>query len=218
MASDSHRKLVLIGAGGHCKSVLDTVLKCGEFAEIAITDSSALKGTRIFGCEVAGNDEVLPELLARGFTEAFITVGSIKNSKPRERLAGMAQNLGFKFPVIIDTSAVVSKYTAVGEGTFIGKNAVVNAGTCIGKMCIINTGSIIEHENVIGDYSHVSVGAVLCGNVVVDKHVFIGANSTIIQGVKIGMNAIIGAGSVVLGDVDCGKMAVGIFHNRGGGG
>ncbi len=194
-------KLVLLGAGGHCKSVLDAALCSNQFSEIVITDPVTLVGTKVLGCKVVGTDEVLPKLFNEGFTQAFITVGSIQNSAVRRKLVCLATKIGFTFPVIIDPSAVISRFAKIGEGTFIGKNTVVNAGTKIGKHCIINTGAILEHDCSVGAYSHVSVGSILCGGVTLGSGVFVGAGSTVIQLTTISDNAIIGAHSIVLENV-----------------
>lgn len=195
------KKLVLIGGGGHCKSVLDAALRTEEYTEIVITDPEIPIGTKICGCKVVGSDEVLPELNNKGFEYAFITVGSITDASLRIKLASIARKLGFTFPVIVDTSAVISQFAHVGMGTFVGKNAVINADAVIGAHCIINTGCIIEHECQVGDYTHVSVGSILCGNVSVGKESFIGAGATVIQGVSIGARTIVGSGSVVVRDM-----------------
>ena len=195
------RKIVLIGGGGHCKSVLDTLLRNNEHDEIVITYNDIPVGTEIMGCKVAGNDDVLPELLKAGFSEAFITVGSIKSTKLRHILFDKASAVGFDMVNIIDISAVVSEYASLGKGIFIGKNSVVNADAVIGDAAIINTASVIEHECRIGDFTHVSVGAKLCGNVRVGNDSLIGAGSVVIQGVEIGNSVIIGAGSTVIDNV-----------------
>ena len=203
-------RLVLMGGGGHAKSVLDAALRMKLYEEIVITDCNIPVETRIMGCQVVGNDEMLPELFEKKFTKAFITVGSIKDTSLRYRLYNRAEKIGFIFPNIVDPSAVVSEYARLAEGIFVGKNALVNADADIGKMAVINSGSIIEHECLIGKFTHISVGAVICGNVKIGDNVFIGANATVIQGVKIGMNSIIGAGSIVLKDVPENTTVIGV--------
>jgi acetyltransferase-like isoleucine patch superfamily enzyme len=88
--------------------------------------------------------------------------------------------------------------------------AVVNAFAKVGVGVILNTGALIEHECVIGDYSHIAPGTVLAGNVSVGSNTFIGANSTVKQGIVIGNNAVIGAGSVVLTDIGDNEMWAGV--------
>ena len=204
------RKLVLIGGGGHCKSVLDAALRTNKYDEVVITDPEIRSGTEIFGCRVVGSDDILPELKERGFTDACITVGNIGAPLIRKKLAEKGNMLGFEFPAIVDPSAVVSDHARIGRGTFVGKNAVVNADATIREHCIINSGSIIEHECNVGAFSHVAVGTVLCGNSAVGSECFIGAGSTVIQGIVIGSKCMVGAGALVNRNLPDNCTAVGI--------
>ena len=194
-------KLILIGGGGHCKSVLDAALRSGRFNEIVITDPVITAGSTILGCKVVGTDDMLPVMLREGFTQAFVTVGSIQSYAVRKKLVQLAEQIGLTFPVIADPSAVISKFANIGQGTFIGKNAVVNSGTIVGQHCIVNTGAILEHDCRIGNFCHVSVGSILCGGVTLGNGVFVGAGSTVIQMVNIASDAMIGAHSTILTDV-----------------
>lgn len=203
-------RLVLIGGGGHCKSVLDTIIRLNTYSEVVITDCKLAAGTRILGCEVVGNDEILSELFERGFGDAVITIGSIKSTDIRREAFLKAEAVGFNFPRIIDPSAVVSGSASIGAGVYIGKKAVVNAEAVIDDMAIINTGAIVEHDCRIGKFTHVAVGAVVCGEAEIEKDVFVGANTVIIQGVKVGMKSIIGAGSVVIRNVSPNSTVVGM--------
>ena len=204
------KKLVLLGAGGHCESVLDVILSRQEFDDIAILDRPEKVGQDIFGIPIVGTDEKLAQLYAQGYRYAFITVGSIKNTDLRRRLYDLAFYAGFEFINVIDQSAILAKDVRLGKGIFIGKKAVINSGVNISDQTIINTGAIIEHNCFVGMFSHVSVGAVICGSVTIGKDCFIGANATIIQEVQIGKNAIIGAGSVVIENVPDNGRVVGL--------
>lgn len=206
--------LVLIGGGGHCKSVLDAALAMRCFDEIVITDSDAASGSSIFGCRVVGSDALLPTLQAEGFENAFVAVGSIQSAALRKKLAQTAAALGFRFPAICDPSATISEHAVIGEGAFIGKRAVVNAGAAVGEHCIINTGAILEHCCTVGAFTHVSVGAVLCGDICVGMESFLGAGSTVIQGVRIGDRVIVGANSTVLCNVPDAVTVYGIVRGR----
>ena len=174
-------ELVLVGGGGHCKSVIDTAKRMNCFEEIVITDPIVKRGTKVLGCSVVGTDDCLAELHQQGIEFAFVTVGSVGVNPFREIIADKVKSLGYHFPVIIDPTAIVSDSAIIGEGTFIGKNVVINAEVKIGKHCIINTGAIIEHECIVGDYTHISVGTTLCGEVVVRESCMIGAGTTVIQ-------------------------------------
>lgn len=204
------KKIVLIGGGGHCISVLDCIISNNEYDEIVIVDSNLQVNSKIMNCPVVGDDSKLSDLKRIGFDYAFITVGSIKSTAIRRKLYKLALSLGFEFPIVCDHTASVSAYSSLGAGTFVGKNAVVNAKAEIGEHCIINTGSVIEHECSVGAFSHISVGSILCGNCSVGHDSFIGAGSTVIQGINIGSNVIIGAGSTVIRNITDNKVVSGL--------
>ena len=192
------KKLLLIGGGGHCYSVLDCVLSKDNYEDIGIIDHG---DTPILSTPVIGRDKDLPKLFLEGWTDAFISVGSIGNTALRRHLYNMVDKIGFTIPVICDSSAVIGRDVQIGKGVFIGKRAVINAGSIIGSGAIINTASMIEHDCVVGDFAHISPGTVLCGQVKVGADTHIGAGSVVRQQIRIGERALIGAGSVVVKDI-----------------
>lgn len=196
-----YKRLLLIGGGGHCKSVLDSLLNLNQYSDIGIVDIKENIGKSILNVPIIGCDDDLQELYEMGYNYAFITVGSIGDPTLRIKLFTMIERIGFKIPNIIDLTATVSRYIKMETGIYIGKKSVVNAGTSIRKGTIINTGSIIEHDCLIEKFSHIAPGSVLCGEARIGKNTHIGANSVIKQQVRIGSNTIIGMGSVVLYDI-----------------
>lgn len=196
-----NEKLLLVGGGGHCRSVLDSLSEMGRYAEIGIVDKAENAGKHVLGIAVIGCDDDLSDLYEKGFTHAFVTLGSTGNVETRVRIFKILENIGFEIPNIVDSTAIVSKHAKLASGIFIGKNAVVNAGASIGKGAIINTSVTVDHDCGIGEFAHIATGAVLCGRVQVGKHTHIGAGSVIKQQVRIGAGTIIGMGSVVLDDV-----------------
>lgn len=206
---EKNKKILLIGGGGHCKSVLDSLLKANLYDEIAIIDRKENIGKKIFGVDIIGCDNDLSELYKKGYKYAFITIGSIGNPSIRIRLSNLIKKIGFQTPNIVDPTATLSENVHLSEGIYIGKNSIINAGSLIERFAIINTGSIVEHDCIIGEFSHVSPGCVLCGGVQVSRGSHIGAGSVIKQQVKIGLNTLIGMGSVVLEDIAEGVLAYG---------
>lgn len=162
-----NKRILLIGGGGHCKSVLDSLLELNEYAEIGIVDKKENLGNSVMGVPVVGCDDDLPALFRDGYRYAFVTVGSIGNPALRIKLFNLVSKIGYELPVIIDDSAKVSKHAKIEQGVFIGKQTIVNAGAQIKKGTIINSGAIVEHDCQIGDFSHIAPGAVLSGEVVV---------------------------------------------------
>ena len=199
------KKLLLIGGGGHCLSVYDSLTDYGDVGVVE-KDSESMKCSPL---RVVGTDHDLLELLSSGWTDAFITVGSIGDTTLRRKLYVMVKQIGFHIPVIIDPSAIVGSNVKMGEGCYVGKGAVINSYSVIGNCAIINTGAIIEHECRIGHFSHISPGVILCGNVAIGDDVHIGAGTVIRQGLSVGNAAMIGMGSTVVKDISGSTKAYG---------
>lgn len=204
-----NKKILLIGGGGHCKSVLDSLLGLDEFSEIGIIDKLENKAKLILGIPVIGCDEDLPQLFSNGYKYAFVTIGSIGNPSGRKKIFSLLNNIGFIIPNIIDSSAVVSQHANMGIGIFVGKNSVINACSTINNCAIINTGAIIEHDCMIEEFAHIAPGTVLSGEVHVGANTHIGANSVIKQQIKIGSDSIIGMGSTVTKNINSHTVAYG---------
>ncbi len=201
------KKILLIGGGGHCCSVIDTIKENNDYPQIAIVDNKNLDSVN--GVPVIGTDSDLEKLFNDGWTEAFITVGSVGDVSARRNIYVQLKKIGFSIPSIIDKSALISATADIEEGVFIGKRTVVNFNSVIEKCAIINTGAIVEHDCKIGEFSHISCNATLCGNVSVGKNTHIGASTVVKQQIKVGEDTIIGTGSNVVKNVPDNSLAYG---------
>lgn len=189
-------KIVLLGSGGHAKSVVDAIEAQGIYEIAGFTDNLEQEKFTYRGYKVLGTDDCLEELFHTGIHHAFVCVGYLGKGIVRNRLYDRLKKIGYSLPVVVDPSAVLAKDAQIEEGTFVGKCAIVNSDARIGKMCIINTGAVIEHDCAIGEFSHVAVGAVLCGSVTLGAGSMIGANSTVVQCVNLPDNTFIKSGSL----------------------
>lgn len=198
-----NKRIILIGAGGHCASVLDSLITSYDYNSIGIVDKEYTKESEkeLLGVPIIGSDEDLPRLFESGYTEAFITVGSIGDTGIRRLLYNKVKEIGFHIPNILDKTCIVSHWCTLCEGIYVGKNAVINTNAKINNMAIINTSSTVEHDCNIGEFVHVSPGSVICGGVVINRDTHIGAGSVIRQGIHIGASSIIGLSSVVVRDI-----------------
>ncbi len=198
--------VVLIGFGGHARSMLDSITTSGKYNIVGYTE--------IHDCHNAykylGNDDQLEAIYSGGVSKAILGIGYVGKKDIRKELVEKIRAIGYSFPNVIDDSAIVAGNAIVGEGVFIGKRAIVNSGATIGNYCIINSGSIVEHDCEVGEYTHISVGAVICGEVRVGPGCMIGANSTILQGINVDNNCVVGAGAVVNRDIPSCRTAVGV--------
>lgn len=194
-------KIILLGGGGHSKVVIDTLRAIGKFEIVGIIDPQLKKGSQIEGVEVVGEDAELQKFYQKGVSYAFITVGSTGCAETRVRLVKFAQEIGFRFPVVIHPSAIVASSAQIEGGAFLAARCVVQPQVKIGSHAIVNTGACIDHDCVIGNFVHIAPGAVLSGNVKAGDRAHIGANSVVKEGVTIGTDSLIGVGSVVVKNI-----------------
>jgi sugar O-acyltransferase (sialic acid O-acetyltransferase NeuD family) len=190
------KKIILIGGGGHCRSVIDVIEQEAKFEIIGIIDKSEFLGSKILGYRVIGNDLNLKSL-AEKYKYALITVGQIRSPILRIKLFDLAIKAGFILPVIISPNAYVSKYSKIGNGSIIMHHAIVNPNTFIGDNCIINSKALIEHDCIISNHCHISTNAIINGEVKIGSKCFIGSNVTTKNRVIIKKNSFIKAGTLV---------------------
>lgn len=188
------KNLILIGGGGHCKSVIDVAESAG-YNILGILDMPEEVGKSVFDYKVIGTDDDIPQYTDKA--EFIITVGFIKNPAIRLFIFNKVKEAGGKLATIVASTAHVSRYATLGNGTVVMHHAVVNAGAQVGVNCIINTFCNIEHDAVIGDQCHISTGTMVNGECKVGERVFIGSQSVLANGITVGEDIIIGAGSVV---------------------
>ena len=193
--------LVLIGAGGHAKVVLDTIYLCGKTARVL--DRDPLKvGEKIL------RDEVLLFSLQRISKSDHIHI-AIGDNETRCLLASQLSFVSGGFASIVHPLAVVSESAKISEGVFVAARALLGPNASVGQGSIVNHGTIIDHDCSIGCYSHVAPGSVLGGGVSVGDSVLVGSGAVVLPGKRIGDRARIGSGAVVTRDVSGGQTLIG---------
>ena len=192
------KSLLLIGCGGHARSLIDLIESTGKWQIHGLVGFQEQVGSRVLGHPVIGCDDDLPALRDECLA-AVLAIGQIPNSAPRVRLAKQLEQLGFQFPVLISPHAVVSSSAQLGPGTTVGHGVILNAGSVVGDHCIINSAAVLEHDVQIGHYCHVSTGALVNGGVQIGPDSFIGSGAMIREGLKLPPLTVISAGKRVMG-------------------
>lgn len=188
------KPLVLIGGGGHCKSVIEAAESAG-YEIMGVLDMPEDIGKEILSTKVIGTDDDIPQYVDKA--EFVITVGFIKNPAIRIKLYNRVKEAGGKLATIIASTAYVSKYATIGEGTVVMHHAFVNAGAKVGNNVILNTFTNVEHDAVIGYHCHISTGTMVNGDCKVGANCFIGSQSVLANGITVGDDIVVGAGSLV---------------------
>lgn len=192
--------IVIIGCGGHARSVADVLLNnqrlCREKLEdFYFVDENARADETIFGRNVYSH-------IVDDSNCAILAIGD--NDKRKQYYEG---HVSFSYLNLISQDAYLGIETHMEDGNFIAHKAHIGPECIIGKGNIINTGASVDHECRIGNFSHIAVGATLAGKVSIGDRVFVGAGVTIIDGIKISDDIVIGAGATVVNDL----MAPGVY-------
>ena len=202
-------RIVLVGGGGHCKVIIDAIIKSGKYDIEGVVDPELREGVdEVLGVPVLGDDDELFDLYTRGVKDAFISVGSVGDCSLRRSLYKKVSKIGFNFPVIIHPGAVIAEDVkeSIGKGTFIAAGAVINPGTHIGENVIINTRSSIDHDCEIGDFVHIAPGVTLSGGVKVGAETHIGTGANVTHYRNIGRKCMIKAGALISKDMNDGEV------------
>ncbi|MFD0961400.1 acetyltransferase [Paenibacillus chungangensis] len=199
--------IVIFGAGGHAKAVIDTIEQQGRYRIIGLLDANQPTGKRVYGYEILGDDSWLfvHEHSVHG---AVIAIGdNWTRAAIATRLEADVPQLAF--PTIVHPAAHVARGASVGAGSVVMAGAVIGSDASLGQHCIMYPGSIIEHDGIMEDYASFAPRAAAGGNVKIGSHSAIGIGATVIHGIAIGGHCVIGAGATVVKPVSDQTVAYG---------
>ncbi len=191
-------KLLLIGCGGHAKSIIDVVENTKDWKIAGLIGLKKEIGKEIKGYKVIGTDENINSF-RNSFDFAFIGIGSIKDQTKRENIFQNLLENEYEIPIFISKNAYVSVNALIGEGTFISHGAIINTFAKVGSNCIINSKVLLEHDVEIGDNCHISTGVIINGGCKIGNNTFIGSGSILRENIEIPSNTIISAGKRIMG-------------------
>ena len=192
------KKLLLVGAGGHSKSVIDVIENKNEWKIEGLVGRKSEVGKKILGYPIIATDNDLKKF-RKEFIYAFIAIGQIKTSDVRKSVAEKLESLSYEIPNIISSFSIMSERSLIGFGNFIGHGAILNTSVEIKNHCIINSKALLEHDVIVNSFCHISTGVILNGDVEIGEGSFIGSGSIIREGIKIPPYSVISAGSRIMG-------------------
>lgn len=206
---DRDQGVLIIGAGGHGRVVLDILLAAGWKRILGFLDNNPdVHGRRIDGLPVHGALEALTRLKADlGASGVIVAIG---DNGVRRDIARNVQQAGLGLINAIHPTASIAQNATLGRNVVVAAGAVLCAHCQAGDSVILNTGCIVDHQTMIGEGVHVCPGVRLAGRVKVEAGVFLGIGATVTTGVTLGFESIIGAGAVVTEDVPAMATVVGV--------
>ena len=197
--------LVLMGFGGHARSVADVALKAG-YLRLVFVEETAADAERFLDFPVQ------PSMPAPDGEWVYMPCAG-NNRRRFEQLRELtAANLAVA--TIVSPSATIGCGATIAAGCFVGHHAHIGPLARIGAGCIINTAAVVEHDCAVGECAHVSIHSTMAGYSALGDRVFLGAGAVVIDKVSVTSEVIIGAGGVVVKSIDSAGVYAGIPVRR----
>lgn len=155
------KKIIVIGAGGHGKSVADLLLLQDEYELVGFLDDAYPAVADVWSFPVLG--KVTAEALQLLKANVGYVVVAIGNNELREKIFKLLIGLGFNMPSVVHPNAFVSPRAILGNGCVVMANAVIGTEARLGEGVIVNSGAIVDHHAVVDDFGHLGVNASMAG-------------------------------------------------------
>jgi sugar O-acyltransferase (sialic acid O-acetyltransferase NeuD family) len=196
------KKLVIIGAGGFGREVLEWARESMDFQK---------------AWNIEGFLDDRPDALERfpeinlpilGDTESYeprsdqLFVIAVGHPDARKRLREHFSAKGASFAQIIHRSCVIGSRVKLGEGVILCPRVVLTCDIVIGANTALNVSTAVGHDAVIGEDCQISSFCDITGYVSIGDEVFMGSRASIIPGKCVGARSVVGAGSVVVSNVE----------------
>lgn len=193
MASQTLPTLLIFGAGGHGRVVADAALRSGAWAGVAASDRDPARCT----------GELLPGVPTLPLAQALAWRGpvhvAIGHAGHREKEFAA---LGAVMPAtVVHPDASVSPHAQLGAGCFVAAQSVVAPGAQLQTAVIVNHGAVVDHDTVVGSFTHLAPRVALGGGVHIGQRVLVGTGAVVLPGLRVGDDVVVGAGAVVCDDL-----------------
>ena len=187
------RALLVLGAGGHGKSVAEAALLSGQWEDVFFLDDAWPNIDSALDCPVIGKISSVGEW-AQKCQGAIAAVG---NNSVRQNWVDLIEQAGIELVSVIHPRAWVSPSAVVGAGTAVMAGAVVGTVSSVGKGAIINANATVDHDVVMDDFAHLGVGVQLAGGVKVGAAAWLQAGSSCGYNVVVESGVVHGPGTVL---------------------
>lgn len=207
--------LVIIGAGGFGREVLDVVESVNGVRAMGMDDKLEVLGflddgtpdpatLEPYGVSHLGPVDLLDDMDAD--VQYVIGIGSPEvRRKLDERFRDTRQS-----PVLVHESVTHSRAVSFGPGTVVCAGVRLTNNITIGRHVHLNLNTTVGHDARLGDYVTVSPLVAISGYVTLGDEVMVGTGVTLNPGISVGARSVIGSGAAVLKDLPADVTAVGV--------
>lgn len=207
------KRIVILGAGGNCTDILETLLDINE-----------ARGERLYDCIGFLDDDPAKRNLSflgvgvlGGLSEAgkfsdccfVFGVGSPSNFRRRREILERTGLDDGRFETIVHPTASISRLARLGAGTVVFQNVIIASNAVVGRHVYLLPNAIVSHDAQIGDFTCVAGAACISGKARIGASCYIGAHASIRDGVQVGEFSMVGLGSVAVKDIPPGSVVMG---------
>jgi acetyltransferase EpsM len=204
-----NKRVLVWGAGGHGKVIVDALLAGGEWEVVAILDEDEKKsGIKVLDVTVFSLEGGVAEA-AKRFDCGRVAIGIGDNYARFEKFQ-QVRRAGLTPVNVVHPSAHVSRFARMGEGVTILAGAMINPGTTIEDNVCINTSASVDHDNHLERSCHIFPNATLTGGVRVKEFAYVGSGAVIAPNLTVEKYSYVGAGAIVLANVAEGTVVFGV--------
>lgn len=181
--------LLILGFGGHARSVADVALAAG-ISQLLFIDDHARLGEKFLNFPVQKTfDGPLPK-------DWLCMPAAGDNLRRRDQIVH-AQARQWSLATLIAPTSTIGIGATLAQGTFVAHHAHIGPMASVGVGTLVNTGGVVEHECKIGEYVHISVNTTVAGRSAIGDFSFIGAGAVVIDGITVCSHVTVGAGATV---------------------
>ena len=175
-------RLLIVGAGGHGRSVAEATLISGEYALVGFLDDGAFaQGAKVFGESVIGPATSFAAHADRA-SHAVVAIG---NNTLRQKLSAQLEADGFTLARVVHPRAIVSPSAKLADGVVVMAGAIVGTEAVLGRGVIVNCGAVVDHHAQVLDFGHLGVNSCMAGGSVLGALAWMQAGASIGYGVQV---------------------------------
>ncbi len=183
--------LVIVGAGGHGRSVLELVRLDGRYQVQAFLDDQQAAGTQVMGVPVWGPTALLDQLPARGVSSVHVAIG---HNRTRQTLCARARAAGLELATLVHPRAFASPSAVLGAGTALMACAVLGTQAHLGEGAIVNVGAVVDHHARVSNFGHLGANATMAGGSTIGERAWLQAGAALGYGVHLPDDTIVAPG------------------------
>ena len=190
------KRLLIVGAGGHGRSVAEAVLAAGKYELVGFVDDAAPSLQCVWDLPVFGATADLTSYYGQYADAAIVAIG---NNRLREELQQRLYAAGFEPATVVHPKAIVSPRAVVGAGCAIMAGAIVGTEAHLGAGVIVNCGAVVDHHCRIEDFGHLGINAGMAGGAVLGRGAWMQAGAVLGYGVKVEAGVVLEPGLALSG-------------------